>query len=120
MQGVRTVHDLEARFRILDRLQREVVRAPRVELKRALGGLEAERLRPHAVRARGKRREDVAAGLVGVDARVDRRAFAVGGDRDAIERLARGADGAGQVTTPCPRWSAPGDRESRRPGRCTR
>ena len=77
------------RSEVRHRLQREVLVLRRREVDRALGGLEAQRLRPDLVFAGRERREIVVAGLVGVDAGGDGRAVVLGGHRHAAELLAR-------------------------------
>jgi hypothetical protein len=77
--------------------KRHVLLFRRGEIDIALGGLEAERLRPDLVLAGRQRREIVVAGLVGVDRRRNGRAFEPGGDCHPAELLARGrGDGAAQ------------------------
>ncbi len=98
-------------FEVGHRLQHEILVLRRGEVDRALGGLEAERLRPDAVLAGGQGRKIVVAGFVGVDAGRDGRAVLLGRHRHAGELLARRrGDRAGQhhVGGRSPRCSKPG------------
>jgi hypothetical protein len=69
-------------------LQREIRSPQRGEIDRALAGFEAQRLRPHAVFARGQRREHISARGVRIHAGGDGGALHLGGYRDAFELLA--------------------------------
>ena len=70
--------------------QHEVLALGGAEVDRALGGLEAERLRPDLILSFRHWREVVVASLIGIDAGGDGGAFLLGGHRHAFELLARG------------------------------